>query len=154
MRGATVIEVKWGDHPSPVLEIVKPLRIEVGMYHCTNRPEWTAYHLKSTTKKCKIVPVPGYIFIGVSYVHGKSKAVSKWKTLHPQTFPGEVFKPVLNTYDLTTEDWYDLVHKLFEAGAAGVKVHKKQFNSLALFERYCDEQGVWRIIQAERGLNK
>ena len=153
MRGATVLEVR-GVSDRQVQEMLDIVGVEIGFAKAAARPGWVAYTLRSTTKKRKIIPVPGYIFIGMNYAQGKAKATSKWKTLHPQTFPGEVFKPVLNTYDLTTEDWYDLVHKLFEAGAAGVKVHKKQFNSLALFERYCDEQGVWRIIQAERGLNK
>ena len=153
MRGATVVEVRGISDPQ-VQEILDIVGLEIIDYFSAKRVGWVAYTLRSTTKKRKIIPVPGYIFIGMNYAQGKAKVTSKWKTLHPQTFPGEVFKSVLNTYDLTTEDWYDLVHKLFEAGATGVRVHKKQFNSLALFERHCDEQGVWRIIQAEGGLNK
>ena len=154
MRGATVLEVKSGEKFANVTGIAAMLGVEIVASKLARRPGWVNYTLRSTTKKHKIIPVPGYIFIGMNYAQGKAKVTSKWKTLHPQTFPGEVFKSVLNTYDLTTEDWYDLVHKLFEAGATGVRVHKKQFNSLALFERHCDEQGVWRIIQAEGGLNK
>ena len=151
MRGATVVEVKSGEKFANVTRIAAMLGVEIVASKLARRPGWVNYTLRSNTKKHKIIIEPGYLFIGMSYFGGPH---AKWKSLHAQTFPGEITRPVLNTYNLTTEDWYDLVRKLLEAGATGVRVHKKQFKSLALFERHCDEQGVWRIIQAERGLNK
>jgi hypothetical protein len=153
MRGITVVEL-IGVNDAQVKAVVDSLGIEVMDSALATRPGWIAYTLKSTTLKYKITPVPGYTFLGMNFSKGKDRATSKWKATHPQTFPEVLYKPLLRTVNLTTETWYDLVRKLLEAGARGVKANKRQFSSLTLFQRYCDDLGIWRIIQAERGLNK
>jgi hypothetical protein len=154
MRGITVVEVKCGEEvPWKISGLIHSLGLEILSAKSTPRPDWIAYALHSKTPKYKIVPVPGYTFLGMNFSGGKAGARAKWKATHPQTFPSIIYRPLLLTSNLTTEVWYDVVRGLLEAGAVGVKVHKRQFTSLPRFERYCDELGVWRIIQAERGLN-
>ena len=136
-----------------VREILSSLGVEVLSVRGTKRLGWIVYELQSTTPKYKVQPVPGYTFMSISYNAGKAGAFSKWKSIHPQTFPGLVYKPTPITKNLNTETWHDLVRAVLEAGGKA-KTNKRQFDNVRDFERYCDTLGVFRIIQAERGLNK
>jgi hypothetical protein len=146
MREFTIIEVKNGDAG----DVLSVSGVKVTSIQNAKRLGWVSYELSAITEKYKITPVPGYNFLGLSFSGGTK---SKWRAIHPQTFPTDVYKPVKRSYNLNTETWYDLVRRLLGAGAE-VKTNRRQFKSLVLFERYCDKLGIFRIIPQERGLNK
>ena len=150
----TTIEINVvGKGGELVREILGALGVEVLSVRGTKRLGWIAYELQSVTPKYKIKTVSGYIFMGVNYAGGKGGALSKWRSVHPQTFPNVVYKPVVLAQTLSTETWHDVVRAVLETGAH-VKTNKRQFTRVVDFERYCDTLGVFRIIQVERGLNK
>jgi hypothetical protein len=150
----TSIEINWGGSPADLPPSwPRSLGVEIILARATKRPGWFLYEFKSLTPKFKIKIEPGYTFMGINYAGGKYSALSKWRALHPQTFPSTMYKPIRFTYVLATETWYDVVRSLLEVGAR-VKSNKKQFERAAEFEKYCDTLGVYRIIQAEWGLNK